>query len=90
MSEILVVMRLADMTRVHPAQDNSRVCSRCGERVGLYPSGQRVLRARPQTQIVCHVCILKDRREGDIGVLAPGALEEFFDGLGGKTPGRPN
>jgi hypothetical protein len=52
----LVVMRLADMGRVHPGQDNSRVCSKCGERVGIYPSGQRALRNFPAMPVVCFVC----------------------------------
>jgi hypothetical protein len=57
MSDVtLVVMRLKDMGRVHPDQDNSRLCSQCGEPVGVYPSGQAALRDRPDMRIVCHVC----------------------------------
>jgi hypothetical protein len=70
----LIVMRLADMTRVHPHQDESRVCSRCGERVGIYPSGQRALAAVPDLEIVCHVCC-----DPGIGLLAPGAETEPFE-----------
>ena len=33
----LVVMRLIDMVRVHPLHDNSRACSRCGERSNRSP-----------------------------------------------------
>jgi hypothetical protein len=70
----LVVMRLADMLLVHPQQDNSRVCSRCGDQVGIYPSGQDILARHPDTIITCSACA------GPLGpaVLAPGALEEPF------------
>lgn len=53
---MLVVMRLEDMWRRHPRQDNSRVCSKCGEKVGIYPSGQSALKADPTLAIVCNVC----------------------------------
>jgi hypothetical protein len=57
MSEIaLVVMRLKDMWKVHPDQDNSRACSKCGETVGVYPTGQRALRDNPGAVIICAVC----------------------------------
>jgi hypothetical protein len=71
----LVAMRLADMHLVHPDQDDSRVCSKCGETVGVYPSGQAVLARRPDATITCQVCA------GPMGpstLLAPGALEEPF------------
>ena len=49
-------MRLKDMWKVHPNQDSSRVCSKCGEAVGIYPSGQRVLQENPQAKIICAPC----------------------------------
>ena len=57
--DALVAMRLIDMVKVHPAQDNTRVCGTCGQRVGIYPSGQRALRDHPGMAIVCQVCALK-------------------------------
>jgi hypothetical protein len=59
----LVTMRLKDMWKVHPDQDNSRVCSKCGQPVGVYPSGQRVLQENPQAKIICNVCV--DHKPGD-------------------------
>lgn len=56
----LICMRLADMAVVHPAQDNSRVCSKCGERVGIYPSGQKAIKANPGIEIVCSRCAFAD------------------------------
>lgn len=53
----LVAMRLSDMTRMHPRQDDSKACSKCGCQVGLYPSGQKVLTHNPKMRIICNVCI---------------------------------
>lgn len=72
----LLVMRLADMTRVHPDQDDSRVCSECGQPVGIYPSGQAVIKQHPETVIVCNVC--NDADPPDVMILAPGAITEPF------------
>ena len=69
----LVVMRLADMKRVHPDQITGK-CRTCGHDVGIYPSGQRVLREHPDVEIVCQVC----RSPGGIVLLAPGAELEPF------------
>lgn len=55
--EWLIAMRLADMVRVHPQMSTEHVCSACGERVGIYPSGQDVLRQYPEIKIVCQKCI---------------------------------
>ena len=52
----LVVMRLIDMRRIHPGQDNTRVCSKCGFQVGIYPSGQAALKANPGAVIICALC----------------------------------
>lgn len=68
--KILICMRLADMHRVHPDQIEGK-CSRCGEVVGIYPSGQRVLKAYPpgEVELECQIC----RSEIDVLLLAPGA-----------------
>jgi hypothetical protein len=71
---VLLVMRLADMERVHPDQDNSRVCGQCGERVGIYPSGQEVLRRVPTATIVCERC--NQPAPAEVMILAPGAEHE--------------
>jgi hypothetical protein len=69
----LIVMRLANISRAHPQQDSSRCCDRCGEGVGIYPSGQKVIEADPSTEIICQVC---GAAMAFIGEPAPGALEE--------------
>lgn len=53
---VLVVMRLADMQRVHPAMDTDHVCAQCGAVIGIFPSGQRLLQTYPDTTLLCHVC----------------------------------
>lgn len=73
----LLVMRLADMHRVHPQQDDSRVCSQCQHPVGIYPSGQAALKRDPELLIVCSVCSEKEPPE--FRLLAPGALTEPFE-----------
>jgi hypothetical protein len=56
-------MRLVDMHRIHPHQDNSRSCSKCGERVGIYPSGQGALKRFPTMIIICSHCAGKDSKD---------------------------
>ena len=69
----LLVMRLADMKRVHPKQIEA-TCSKCGEIVAVYPSGQQIMRDNPGIKLICQEC----RQPVDISILAPGALEEPF------------
>src|ERR1700735_3975091 len=57
--DALVTMRLADMRRMHPAQDDTHVCAECGHPVGIYPSGQRALRQWPEMKVICSVCAVK-------------------------------
>jgi hypothetical protein len=57
MTDYLVTMRLVDMRRMHPSQDNTRVCSQCRRYVGIYPTGQRALLRRPDLRIMCNRCL---------------------------------
>jgi hypothetical protein len=74
MSAILIVMRLADMTRVHPDQIESK-CSECGHVVAVYPSGQQIMKAHPEVALVCQVCRTPNSK------LAPGAEFEPFQSV---------
>jgi ribosomal protein L33 len=56
----LLVMRLADMGRIHPQQDNTKFCSNCNERVGIYPTGQAWLKKNPKTKLICSICVDKN------------------------------
>ena len=73
MTHQLIVMRLADMKRVHPDQITTQ-CSKCGETVAVYPSGQKVMREIPDVELICQIC----KTPGENALLAPGAdLEPF-------------
>ncbi len=64
----LIVMRLANMSRVHPRQIKA-TCERCGHTVGIYPSGQEAIRRYPIIELVCDHCM-----SGLVAAtLAPGA-----------------
>ena len=56
--DALVTMRLSDMSRMHPAQDDSHVCGECGHPVGIYPSGQSALRKWPEMKVICSHCAI--------------------------------
>jgi hypothetical protein len=71
---MLLVMRAADMFVEHPDTDYTHVCSRCGEPVGIYPSGQHVMQHYEVT-LVCNRCTSPSEREAGTA-LAPGALDE--------------
>jgi hypothetical protein len=73
----LIVMRLADMKRIHPDQITA-TCARCGHTVAVYPSGQAVMRQHPDVKLMCQVC----RQPGDeAALLAPGAEFEPFQSV---------
>lgn len=56
----LVCMRLSEMKMVHPMMTRDKTCCRCGETVGMYPSGQRILEAGGDLiEIVCNHCYFK-------------------------------
>jgi hypothetical protein len=72
----LVCMRLVDMHRVHPEQITAR-CSQCGHEIGVYPSGQEVMRLHPDAKLFCQVC----KAPGNDTKLAPGAEVEPFQSV---------
>jgi hypothetical protein len=65
----LIVMRLADMIRVHPDQITAQ-CSKCGHTVAVYPSGQTIMREYPDVELVCQICAPGKHENA---MLAPGA-----------------
>lgn len=82
---MLIVMRLANMHRVHPRQDNSRVCAKCGHQVGIYPSGQAALRHQPDLTITCDVCYKAG--VADVPFVLPGAVQESEESVDAERPG---
>jgi hypothetical protein len=70
---VLIVMRLAEMWRVHPDQIED-VCCRCKHVVGIFPSGQAVINHYDgDVEIVCSHCASPAGYP-----LAPGAWMEQF------------
>lgn len=53
---VLIVVRALNMHKAHPRTDWTHQCGRCGEPVGIFPSGQKAIRERPDMEIVCEVC----------------------------------
>lgn len=74
--QTLIVMRSADMALVHPQTDFSHQCSQCAAEVGIYPSGQAIIRrfGTKRMRILCSRCV--DARQVSIAQPAPGALAE--------------
>jgi hypothetical protein len=71
----LIVMRLKDMTRVHPQQIEAE-CARCHALVAVYPSGQNIMKRYPgHIELVCQICRPADGTQ----ILAPGAELEPFE-----------
>jgi hypothetical protein len=75
----LIVMRLADMHTRHPQQDDTKVCSKCGQQVGIYPSGQRALAEDSDLEILCMKCVPANDLGAYLNSPAPGAIEEALD-----------
>lgn len=81
----LVVMRLADMHKVHP-QQVTRICKFCGDKVGVYPSGQKALRLNPgPVEIICQVCAAKKHDAGDVSRPA-GSIGEILQEMRDSSP----
>jgi hypothetical protein len=72
---ILVCMRLAEMSVVHPDQ-SWELCSMCQHTVGVYPSGQKAMKHWPNMKIVCSRCASPD--DFDISIPAAETREEFL------------
>lgn len=75
MPPILVAMRLADMHKRHPKQDDSRVCARCQHPLGIYPSGQAALAGNPGMAVICQICAVAE--PSDINFPAAKNLREL-------------
>ena len=79
---VLIVMRAADMHRVHPSTDWSHVCDRCKHPVGIYPTGQKLMAARV-VELVCNVCAGEGHKNA---IPLPGADRERLESIDRKKP----
>jgi hypothetical protein len=79
----LLCMRAAHMFRIHPETDWTHVCGQCGEKVGIYPSGQAVLKklGEKNVEIICNVCGSGLSWSANLANLAPGAREEVTQSI---------
>lgn len=81
MDVLVCALATAAMTAANSSFD--RHCSRCGERVVIAPSGQRLLRERSM-KILCLSCAVRMAEElpegGEVTIQpAPGALDDLAD-----------
>ena len=68
-------MRLEDMVQTHPLMSRAYTCDRCNVQLGIYPSGQAMIRryGRDNFELVCNRC---QQPEG-LGLLSLEALSEI-------------
>ena len=52
---VLAAMRASEMWNVHPATDYSHECASCHERVGIFPSGKKLIK-RNRRRLVIVLC----------------------------------
>lgn len=75
---ILICCRRGPMRYVHSRTIEWR-CHRCGETVGVFPSGQRMLSEQPNLEIICEVCYVASGGKNLIVQEAPGAMAEAVE-----------
>lgn len=75
---VLVAMRAKEMRRVHPDTVFTYDCAKCGARLGVYPSGQAIIREHglDNVTLLCSHCMPEGRFAP-----APGALEEIAQSI---------
>jgi hypothetical protein len=84
-AQMLVCNRLTDMTKMHPQQDDTHKCSKCGYPVGIYPSGQKALKKWPKIKIMCMPCAMIDMQSTDINLPAA-SPEEILQEIRDSKP----
>ena len=83
--DALIVMRLANMHQMHPGADLTKVCSKCGHKVGIYPSGSRQLRANPGLPIICLICASREP-PADLELHPAGTPDEILQEMRDSAP----
>jgi hypothetical protein len=76
---VLHVMQKQDMFRVHPRTDWSFTCDQCQQGVGIYPSGQAMIKkiGRSNLKIICNRCLGPQNH----GFIPGEILEEIKDSV---------
>ena len=86
-SDHILVAELAGALLVVPGIVFDKVCSQCGARVMVAPSGQTFLKKHTQTQIICIDCFER-RKASPKDLLIPAAPAEQI--LGEVASAKPN
>jgi hypothetical protein len=76
--QVTLVCALADAPLVVRGSTFSHRCSKCARAVMVAPSGQRLLRNRPGTKVVCDKCMLATMA-ADQKLAIAGSVEEVLD-----------
>jgi hypothetical protein len=74
------------MVKMHPQQDDTHKCSKCGHPVGIYPSGQRALKRWPNIAIMCAPCMRIETLPTDAYVPAAETQDEFTQEIRDSKP----
>jgi hypothetical protein len=61
---------------MHP-QQITHVCSKCLSKVGIYPSGQKILKEQPDLEIICSRCV--DITEKILSAPAAASFHEIIE-----------
>lgn len=72
----LVCMRISDMVVMHPKQI-TRECHQCHQPVGVYPTGQRIMRLHPRIKLICTVCAALTPQQLIEEAFPAGSMEEI-------------
>jgi len=77
----LTCMLAEDMYVAHPKTNWDHVCNRCKLPVGVYPSGQKVLKRRDlDVEIICNRCVALGELVGAMPA-SKGILQEVKDSI---------
>jgi flavoprotein len=74
---MLVCTRLSDMTVMHPKQIQE-LCSKCQHVVGIYPTGQEMMKRYPKMKLVCVGCADLGAFGPDDEIIPAGTIDEII------------
>jgi len=76
----LICARLRDLTRVHPRMSVAYHCDRCGEQLGIFPTGQETIQhfGRENIELICPHCA---QPKLTLDKLTPQHLEEIREAI---------
>lgn len=72
-----LVCARADSLRVVPGSIFDRICTTCGEKVMIAPSGQARLKEIPELEILCGVCLDSSHRPEEFQIGLAASVEQI-------------